>query len=194
MFPFQKHPLVLGSRSPRRSQLLQQMGLQFRCLSADIDESYPLHLKAGAIASYLAEAKAEALFSQIRAGEILITSDTVVWQQGRSLEKPYNREEAEEMLQTLSGSQHQVITGVCLRSHDRAYSFTDAVEVEMKELPEAWIKHYLDQYAPYDKAGAYGIQEWIGMVGIQKIHGSFFTVMGLPTAPLFAALQDWEQL
>lgn len=183
--------LVLGSQSPRRKALLEQMAYTFRCLSADVDESHGPELSGAQIAEFLAEKKALALKNQLNKDEILLTSDTVVWSKGESLAKAQNAEEARSMLQALSGGSHEVITGVCLLSAEKTELFHDVVKVKFAELSPAIIEYYIKNYRPFDKAGAYGIQEWIGMVGIEKIEGSFFTVMGLPTQAVFQKLLNW---
>lgn len=183
--------LVLGSQSPRRKALLEQMGYTFRSLAADVDEGHGPDLSGPQIAEFLAEKKARALQDQLAENEILLTSDTVVWCRGKSLAKAEDAAQAREMLHTLSGESHQVITGVCLLSQHKQVLFHDSVAVQFAKLNREMIEHYISHYQPFDKAGAYGIQEWIGMVGIQKIEGSYFTVMGLPTQRVFEALQNW---
>lgn len=184
--------LVLGSQSPRRSALLKDMGLSFRCLSADINESHASTLNGVEIAEYLAQKKANALLNQLADEEILITSDTVVWCNNQSLAKAQNKTEAKEMLTKLSGKSHEVITGFCLAGKNKTVLSHDKVVVHFNPLKADTIEHYIKQYQPYDKAGAYGIQEWIGMIGIKAIEGSFFTVMGLPTHRIFEELINWD--
>lgn len=184
-------PLLLGSQSPRRAQLLRDLGLRFRQKGAEIDERYPAQLQGAAIAEFLAQAKAQALQKYWRAGEVLLCSDTVVWCEGQSLEKAADAGEAKAMLRQLSGKKHEVISALCLWSPEKELLLSDRCVVHFRTLSEAEIEHYVDQYQPFDKAGAYGIQEWIGMIGIPKIEGSYFTVMGLPTHLLIAALNDW---
>ncbi len=178
---WQNTPILLGSQSPRRAQLLEALGLNFRQEKADLDEHYPNNLKGAEIAEYLAQAKAEALADNRRPEEILICSDTVVWNKGESLEKAANRAEALEMLRKLSGCEHEVITAVCCIAPEGTSTFSDSCKVRFRELDEAEISYYVDEYQPFDKAGAYGIQEWIGLSAIEAIEGSYFTVMGLPT-------------
>jgi len=178
---WQKTPILLGSQSPRRAQLLADLGLDFRQTKADMEEHYPNSLKAGAIAEYLAEAKADYLSAERQSDEVLICSDTVVWNKGKSLEKASSREEALEMLRAMSGGIHEVITGVCCIAPEGKTVFSDSCRVRFRKLSEKEMAYYLDTFNPYDKAGAYGIQEWIGMAAIEAIEGSFFTVMGLPT-------------
>lgn len=187
---WQESPILLGSKSPRRAQLLQALGLRYRLIKADIEEHYPEHLKGAEIAEYLAQLKAETLASQRQDEEILICSDTVVWNKGESLEKASSREEALEMLRKLSGSQHEVITGVCCIAPEGKQVFSDSCKVFFREIDQEEMVYYVDKYQPFDKAGAYGIQEWIGLSFIEKIYGSYFTVMGLPTHLISQYLQD----
>lgn len=183
--------LVLGSQSPRRASLLEELGLPFRQISGTLEENYDPALRGAAIAEFLAQAKAEALSGQIASDEILLCSDTVVWCEGASLAKAQNPTEARAMLQKLSGRSHRVITALCLWSFSKKVVLSDSCTVHFRTLSNAEIDYYLAHFHPYDKAGAYGIQEWIGMVGIEKIEGSFFTVMGLPTHRLVAELAHW---
>lgn len=187
---WQESPILLGSQSPRRAQLLADLGLRFRQTKADLDEVYPSHLQGGEIAAYLAEAKAEALMEQRQENEILICSDTVVWNKGQSLEKAQSRAEALAMLAALSGGSHEVITGVCCIAPEGKTIFTDTCKVRFRALDQVEMEYYVDQYQPYDKAGAYGIQEWIGLAAIEAIEGSFFTVMGLPTHAIVSYLKS----
>lgn len=178
---WQKTPLLLGSQSPRRADLLRSLGLQFRQMKADLDENYPASLKAAEIAEYLASAKADNLAPERKENELLICSDTVVWNNNESLEKARNRSEALAMLQKLSGQEHEVITAVCFIGPEGKHILSDRCSVRFKSLEKEEMEYYVDHYKPYDKAGAYGIQEWIGLSAIEAIHGSYFTVMGLPT-------------
>lgn len=188
-YPFTPYRLVLGSQSPRRAHLLRALGLPFRQLRADIDETHPPELTGREIAEYLARQKAHALRDQLAADELLITSDTVVMCDETHLAKGQNESAARAMLEQLSGRSHEVITGLCLASRQEERCLSDRTAVHFRPLSDAEIDHYLSQYNPYDKAGAYGIQEWIGMVGITGIEGSYFTVMGLPTHRLVEELQ-----
>lgn len=173
--------LILASKSPRRQQLLTDLGLDFEIRTKETEEDYPPHLEGAKIAEFLAQKKALALKETLETDEILLTSDTVVWCEGESLEKAENEEEAKEMLSKLSGREHQVITGVCFLSQNKQQVFSDTVTVSFREISQEEINFYVQNYRPFDKAGAYGIQEWIGMAAITSIKGSFFTVMGLPT-------------
>jgi septum formation protein len=180
-----KH-IILASQSPRRRYLLKQLGFDFTEISGDIDESYPDGLSPDQTAIYLAEKKADHFMHLLSDPDnIIITADTLVLINGNILGKPGGKEEAFKMLQALSGHMHQVVTGICLRSRDKNRSFTDWTDVYFKPLSTAEIDYYLEHYQPYDKAGAYGIQEWIGYIGITRIDGSYFNVMGLPVQKLF---------
>ena len=180
--------IVLGSGSPRRRELLSDLGYTFSIRAADIDETPPPGLEGRQIAEFLAKHKAEHI--ETAPNEVLITSDTVVWHNGASLAKPANRNEAIEMITQLSGDTHQVITGVCLRHDEHLRVFSDVTEVKFKDLSRPDIEFYVDSYYPFDKAGAYGIQEWIGMIGIEYIRGSYFNVVGLPVEKLDTALLE----
>ena len=184
--------LVLASKSPRRQQLLRDLGVDFTVRTADIPEDYPADLPKTEVARYLAEKKALAHQPNLAPDEVILTSDTTVVLDNRLLEKAADAEEAKTMLQALSGRTHQVITGVCLAGPTRLESFDDTTEVTFRTLTEAEMDYYIATYAPFDKAGAYGIQEWIGMIGVEHMSGSYFTVMGLPTHRVFQALQTWS--
>lgn len=183
--------LVLGSGSPRRSELLHDMGLSFTQRVSRVEEHYPSTLSGGEIALYLARLKADALRSTLTPNELLITSDTVVWCADGSLEKPSNRAEAASMLNQLSGRTHTVYTSLCLTSTARQETQLAETQVTFKTLSAQEIDHYLSGESVYDKAGSYGIQDWIGLIGITEIKGSYFTVVGLPTHLLYQALNDW---
>ncbi len=187
----EKYKLVLASESPRRQQLLRELGLEFEVRPSCLEEFYPEELGMTAIPVYLAELKADALKSEMKEDELLITADTIVWKDDQVLNKPKSREEAIAMLKNLSGSQHQVITGMHLMSIDKKVSFHAVTEVCFDELTDDEIIYYVDHFSPYDKAGAYGIQEWIGYVGISRIEGSFYNVMGLPVHKLYQHLKEF---
>ena len=173
--------LVLASKSPRRQQLLRDLGYDFIIRSVEVEEDHAPELKAEAIAEYLALKKAEAQIDLLNESEILISSDTVVWCNGASLAKAQNEQEAISMLQKISGRVHEVITGVCMLSTKRKEIFSCSTEVKFAELTDEIMEYYIKHYQPFDKAGAYGIQEWIGMWAIEEIRGSYFNVVGLPT-------------
>lgn len=186
-----KSTLVLASKSPRRHQLLKELGLDFDVRIKSIDESYPNNLKGAAIAEYIAEKKAAVFEGDIAESEIILTSDTVVWKDNVSLAKPKDAEEAKSMLMSLSGNNHEVITAVCLKSATKSKLFHSTTKVFFKELTEEEIDYYITNYKPFDKAGAYGIQEWIGFIGITKIEGSYFNVVGLPVQEVYTELIDF---
>ena len=186
---FQKYDLILASQSPRRQQLLSDLGLKFSVQSMDIPEDFPPQLGMTEVPVYLAELKANAFRPQLKNNQLVITADTIVWLDGEVLNKPLDYADGFRMLRNLSGKKHQVITGVCLLSTEKKVSFYALTDVWFKELTDEEIKYYLEVYKPYDKAGAYGIQEWIGYIGIHRIEGSFFNVMGLPVQSLYEHLK-----
>lgn len=173
-----KH-IILASGSPRRQEILKSIGVDFEVQLRSVDETFSLDLKHHEISDYLAELKADQ-FQDLRNNEILITGDTIVWHQDKALNKPQDKNEAFDMIQSLSATTHEVISSVCLKTHNTTMTFYDTTQVRFKSLSEAEIWHYIHAYSPFDKAGAYGIQEWIGQIGISEIKGSFFTVMGFP--------------
>ena len=181
--------VILASGSPRRQQLLTDMGIKFELRIKSVDESYPVHFSGEEIASFLARKKAEALSEELKEDELLITADTVVWHRQNSLEKPQNAIEAKKMLQALSGDTHVVITAVCLTTKNGEQIICDKTIVKFAHLTEAEIDHYIEHYNPFDKAGGYGIQEWLGLIGIEEIKGSYTNVVGLPTQKLYKALK-----
>lgn len=181
--------LLLASKSPRRRELLAQLGISFSIVNVDVEEHVDAALPAAQVAEALAMLKAGAYTTAMADGEVLVTADTVVVHQEQVLGKPHTRQEAVSMLQLLSGDVHQVYTGVSLRSNQRSVSFTECTQVHFRPLSMREIDYYVDHYRPFDKAGAYGIQEWIGMVGIERLEGCFYNVMGLPLARLYRELQ-----
>ena len=185
------YEILLASQSPRRSALIKELGIAFRVVKSEhFHEDYPSHLSGGEIAQYLAEHKSDAYKVPLEEKQILLTADTIVWHRGKELGKPVDREEAIGMLVALSGDTHQVFTGVCLRSDIARRAFYVATDVIFSRLDREEIEHYVDQYRPYDKAGAYGIQEWIGHIAVEHIVGSYFNVMGLPLARLGEMLKE----
>jgi septum formation protein len=184
-FPFQ---IILGSNSPRRHELLTSLGFKFLNKPINADESYPIDLLAEEIPLYLAEKKADAYEDELKDNEILITADTIVWCEGKVFNKPANFVEGKLMLETLSGKMHEVYTGVCLKSGNKQTTFYDVSKVYFKKLKPEEIEYYLINFSPYDKAGGYGVQDWLGYIGIDKIEGSFYNVMGLPVKELFEEL------
>ncbi len=187
--PLQKK-IILASKSPRRQALLKDLGLDFKIEVRETNEQFPNHLKGKEIAEYLANLKAAAFsIKEIPEDHILITADTIVCLDDHLLTKPQNPQHAKEILQLLSGKWHEVITGVCLKSNKKETIFSSSTKVKFKALSAEEIDYYIEVYKPFDKAGAYGIQEWIGFIGIQKISGSFYNVMGLPVQKLYEELQ-----
>lgn len=187
-----KYKIKLASNSPRRRELLAGLGLDFEVkLLPGIDESYPERLPGEEIPVYIARKKAEAYRRDIGPDELIITADTIVYIDGQVLGKPADAEEARRMLRQLSGRTHQVITGVCLTTADRQKAFAAVTDVTFDTLGDEEIDYYIEHYRPYDKAGAYGVQEWIGFVGVSRLEGSYFNVMGLPVQRLYRELCRW---
>lgn len=182
--------IILGSKSPRRQELLRGLGLTFEIRTEDTEEIYSEDMDPAQVPAYLAGIKADALAGTLKDDELLITSDTVVLIDGEILGKPESFEHAVEMLRKLSGRPHDVVTGVQLMSNSYKHSFSVTTKVYFKPLSESAIRYYVETCQPFDKAGAYGIQEWIGHVAIGRIEGSQFNVMGLPVAELWQALKD----
>ena len=171
---------------------MQELGIPFRVVETEhVDEKYPTDLSGGAIARFLAEHKSEAYTKPLDSKQILLTADTIVWHGEKELGKPTGREEAIAMITALSGDTHQVYTGVCLRSVNARTSFYTVTDVRFSSLENWEIEHYVDQYRPFDKAGAYGIQEWIGHIAVEKIVGSYFNVMGLPVQKVYKELKKF---
>lgn len=187
----QKYDLILASKSPRRQQLISDLGLKFSVQSMDIPEVFPEGLAMTEVPVYLAELKAGTFRPLLKKNQLVITADTIVWLDGKVLNKPADYAEGFQMLSALSGKKHQVVTGVCLLSIEKKISFYASTDVWFKELSYEEIHFYLENYRPYDKAGAYGIQEWIGYIGINRIEGSFFNVMGLPIQSLYEHLKNF---
>ena len=184
-------PLILSSNSPRRKELLAGLDIPFEVrVIEDIDESYPDTLPTGEIAEYIAKKKAAAY--EVGNDEVLITADTIVVLDNQILGKPADAEEAKQMLRSLSGKTHHVITGVCLKSRDQQHHFSVISEVTFKTLAEEEISYYVENYKPFDKAGAYGIQEWIGYIGVTGLSGSYFNVMGLPVQRIYEELKKFN--
>lgn len=181
---------ILASNSPRRKELLAGLGLDFQVRVIDgIDESYPSELPVHDVAQYIAKKKADAYRTTMHADEVIITADTVVIVGSEILGKPRDEADAVRMLRALSGRSHQVVTGVSLLSAKAQRSFSVTTDVTFKELTDAEIHHYVSQYRPFDKAGAYGIQEWIGYIGVTGLNGSYYNVMGLPVQRIYTELQ-----
>ena len=182
--------VLLGSNSPRRQELLSGMGIPYEVVHIDCDEHYPSDLSGEDIPKYIAKEKADAYREQLHDNELLITADTIVWVDNEMLGKPHDKQDAMRMLKKLSSNTHQVFTAVCLTTNQAQQVLADRTDVTFCSLSETEIEQYVNQYMPLDKAGAYGVQEWIGYVGVQKIVGSFYNVMGLPIHLLYQALQQ----
>lgn len=186
-----KYNIILASQSPRRQRLLKELNLDFRVEVAGVDETYPEELGMTAIPEFLSELKANAFLDRMKKDDLLITADTIVWKDDQVIGKPEDRADAVRILHELSGSQHQVITGMCIQTLEKKYCFHAVTEVWFDELTKEEIEFYVDTHMPFDKAGAYGIQEWIGYIGIRKIEGSFYNVMGLPVHKLYQFLKKF---
>lgn len=183
--------IILASGSPRRQQFFKEMDLHYTIRLKEIEEIYPEHLQAEEITNFLAELKASAFENDLKENDVLVTSDTIVWLNGKALGKPKDYEDAFKMLQQLANQTHEVITSVCLKSIDKTDVFHCVTKVTFSDLSDEAIRYYLDNYKPFDKAGSYGIQDWIGLVGISKIEGSYTNVVGLPTEMLFQKLMNY---
>ncbi len=184
----QKYKLILASGSPRRQQFFKDLDLDFEIRLKEIEEIFPPELKAEEITNYLAELKASAFEGELQSNEILITSDTIVWYKNKALGKPKDALDAFEILKSLSNATHEVITSVCFKTNTTIEVFYEVTQVTFNELSDEAIQYYIENYKPFDKAGAYGIQEWIGFVGVSKIEGSYANVMGMPTDKVYEYL------
>lgn len=183
--------IILASNSPRRRELLSGLGLDYEVRTLPgIDESYPETLQGEEIPVYISSQKASAYLDELKENELLITADTIVWLDGRVLGKPSDEEDACQMLRALSGKTHQVITGVTLATTTFQKSFASVSQVTFATLSDEEIKYYISHYHPMDKAGSYGVQEWIGFIGVERIEGSYFNVMGLPVQRLYRELKE----
>ncbi len=183
--------LVLGSKSPRRQALIGELGFPVEIRTDEIEEIYPEDLAKEKVPEYLAKLKAQPLIATLAENEILVTSDTIVLLEGSVIGKPKDREDAMQMLRNLSGKSHTVITGVNLVSTDKSHHFSTKTEVHFSVLSDEEITHYVDAHKPFDKAGSYGIQEWLGYIGVSKIEGCYYNVMGLPLHDLYRALKNF---
>ena len=184
----QKYKLILASGSPRRQQFFKDLDLDFEIRVKEIEEIFPPELKAEEITNYLAELKASAFEGELKANEILMTSDTIVWHNNKALGKPKDAQDAFDILKSLSNATHDVITSVCFKTNVDSTLIYEVTQVTFNELSDEAIRYYIDNYKPFDKAGAYGIQEWIGFVGVSKIEGSYANVMGMPTDKVYEYL------
>lgn len=185
--------IILASGSPRRQQFFKEMDLHYTIRLKEIEEIYPEHLQAEEITNFLAELKASAFENELKENDILVTSDTIVWLKGKALGKPKDYDDSFQMLQQLANQTHEVITSVCLKSIDKTDVFHCVTRVTFSDLSDEAIQYYLDNYQPFDKAGSYGIQDWIGLIGISKIEGSYTNVVGLPTEMLFQKLMNYAE-
>ncbi|MEY4432383.1 MAG: hypothetical protein RLZZ44_513 [Bacteroidota bacterium] len=184
------YSLILASGSPRRQQFFKDLDLDFEIRLKEIEEVYPPELKAEGITNYLAQLKADAFDGELKDNEILITSDTIVWHHNKALGKPKDEQDAFAILKSLSNDTHEVITSVCFKTKAKTDTIFEVTKVTFNAISDQAIHYYLDHYKPYDKAGAYGIQEWIGFVGVAKIEGSYTNVMGMPTDKVFDYLNN----
>lgn len=187
---FCTHKIILASGSPRRQQFLRDLQFDFEIRLKEVAEVYPDHLQGVEITNYLAQLKANAFEGTLEDQEVLLTSDTIVWFENKALGKPKDYEDAFAMLKAMSGKTHEVITSVCFKTNRKTETVFEVTKVTFKNLSDKVIHHYLENYKPFDKAGAYGIQEWIGLIGIAKIEGSYTNVVGMPTDVVFEYLTN----
>jgi septum formation protein len=183
-----KYTIILASGSPRRQQFFKDLNLDFEIRLKDVEEIYPPELKAVEITDFLAELKASAFEGELKENEILVTSDTIVWHHNKALGKPKSAEEAFKMIKSMSNTTHEVITSVCFKTSTTSTLLHDITKVTFNDLSDEAILYYIENYKPYDKAGAYGIQEWFGFMAVAKVEGSYTNVMGLPTAKVYEYL------
>ncbi|MCV9928165.1 Maf-like protein [Flavobacterium sp. LS1R49] len=188
----EKYTLILASGSPRRQQFFKDLDLDFEIRLKDVEEIYPPELKGIEITNYLAELKASAFEGQLKPNEILITSDTIVWHNDKALGKPKDKEDAFNILKSLSDTTHDVITSVCFTTNEKSMVINETTKVTFTKLSDETILYYIDNYKPYDKAGAYGIQEWFGFMAVSKVEGSYTNVMGLPTHRVYEYLSTLD--
>ena len=184
-----KYNIILGSASPRRKKLLEALGIKFSIKTTRKEESYPDNLEKKEIAEFLAKQKSDFILTELSGNYLLITADTIVVQNNKILHKPKDKEDSIRILQDLSGSNHKVISGVCIKSEKKEITFSSVTEVSFNDLSDEEIIYYIDNFKPFDKAGSYGIQQWIGYIGIKKINGSYNNVVGLPTNELYQKLK-----
>ncbi len=183
--------LILASGSPRRQHFLKELKLDFEIRLKEVDEVYPNHLKREEITDYLSKLKASPFKNELKESDILITADTIVWLDNKAIGKPKNEIDAQVMLAKLSAKTHEVISSVCITSNEKQVVFNDITQVTFKELSKNEMEFYIKEYQPFDKAGSYGIQEWIGYIGIEKIEGSYFNVMGFPVHKFYRELLNF---
>lgn len=185
-----KYNIILASGSPRRQQFFRELDIEFEIRLKEIEEVFPENLLAEEITNYLARLKAEAFSNELKSNDLLITSDTIVWLEGKALGKPKDFDDAVEMLKSMAGKTHEVITSVCFKTTEFEKVMHSTTKVTFNSLSIHQIEHYLNEYKPFDKAGAYGIQDWIGLTAISKIEGSYTNVVGLPTDLVFNFLDN----
>lgn len=188
---YKNHKIVLASKSPRRQELMKGLDISFEVRTMEVDESFPPALQREEIPLFLSKLKAQAFLAEMKENEVVITADTVVWVNDHVLNKPEDRDEAIAMVNELSGNHHVVYTGVTITTKDKALSFYDETKVYFEALTQEEIEYYIDKYQPYDKAGSYGVQEFIGYMGISKLEGSYFNVMGLPVHQVYKKLMEF---
>lgn len=181
--------VILASKSPRRQQFFKDLHIDFTIQFKEVEEVYPKELQGTEITDFLADLKSKA-FTDLSQKDLLITSDTIVWLENKALGKPKDEEEAFKMLRSLSGKKHEVITSISIKNNNFQKIINDSTKVSFKELSDEEINYYIKNYKPFDKAGAYGIQEWIGFIAIDTIEGSYFNVVGLPVHKLYKELMD----
>lgn len=184
----ENYNIILASGSPRRQNFFKDLDINVDIKLKPVDEVYPTHLQHAEISNYLAELKAEAFKTELQPQDILITSDTIVWHNKTAMGKPKDKQEAFNMIKSYSNTTHEVITSVCFTTTNQCKTLYNVTKVTFKALTDVEINYYIDTYKPFDKAGAYGIQEWIGQIGVTKIDGSYFNVMGLPTHIIYSTL------
>jgi nucleoside triphosphate pyrophosphatase len=192
MLKLKNHRIILASGSPRRQQFFKNLDIDFEIRIKEVDEIYPPNLVEEDITDYLAVLKSDAFEGELVDGDLLITSDTIVWHEGKALGKPKDRDDAVAMLQSMSGKTHKVITSVCFKRKDKTEVINETTLVTFHPLSDAEINYYLEQHRPFDKAGSYGVQEWIGFIGVAKIEGSYPNVMGLPVDKVYQYLRNLE--
>lgn len=185
-----QYKIILASGSPRRQQFFKDLDLDFEIRLKEIEEIFPVELKREAITNYLAELKAAAFEGELNENEILVTSDTLVWHNEKAVGKPKDKQDAFEILKSLSNATHEVITSVCFKTNTKSEVIFEITKVTFNELTDEAIEYYIDNYKPFDKAGAYGIQEWIGFIGVKKIEGSYANVIGLPVDKVYQYLNN----
>lgn len=186
------HKIILASGSPRRQQFFRELGLDFEIKIKEVDEIYPEILQGVEITNYLAKLKAKSFDNELKNNEIVITSDTIVWFETKALEKPKDYDEAFTMLKKLAGNTHEVITSVCFKTVNKTELVNCVTKVTFNNLTDEEIQYYINIFKPFDKAGAYGIQEWIGLIGISRIEGSYTNVVGMPTEMVYTYLMNLE--